>query len=177
MKSLSCLNPECRLEGKVGSGSIVRHGFYRTTYGRRRPLRRVRKDVLFDQGHAVLPSSPSASYVRCGRRPKRRGCEHFCDCSSRRDCLEHGRPLARKGSPSVSSIQPRKDHRIRGRGAASRRDSRLRLPQGPADVGLRRDRSLVSALAIDGDRKTKLPEHSGARSRRLEANEFSRTFP
>jgi len=25
VKSLSCLNPECRLEGKIGSGSIVRH--------------------------------------------------------------------------------------------------------------------------------------------------------
>ena len=39
MKSLSCLNPECPLHGKVGSGSVIRHGFYRTRSGKRRRYR------------------------------------------------------------------------------------------------------------------------------------------
>ena len=41
MKKLICLNPECPLHGKVGSGNIVRHGFYRTRSGRRRRYRCV----------------------------------------------------------------------------------------------------------------------------------------
>ena len=41
MTKLSCLNPECPLHGKVGSGNIVRHGFYRTRSGRRRRYRCV----------------------------------------------------------------------------------------------------------------------------------------
>ena len=43
--------------------------------------------------------------------------------------------------------------------------------------GLRYDRGLVSALAIDGDGKAKLPEHSRSVSRPFEADEFSDVFP
>ena len=39
MKSLSCLNPECRSHEKVGSGNVVRHGFYRTRSAKRRRYR------------------------------------------------------------------------------------------------------------------------------------------
>ena len=39
MKSLSCTNRECPLSGKAASGRIVRHGFYRTRWGRRRRYR------------------------------------------------------------------------------------------------------------------------------------------
>ncbi len=39
------------------------------------PVRRVRKDVLFDQGHAVLPSPASKSYFRCSSRSKSRRCK------------------------------------------------------------------------------------------------------
>ena len=39
MKSLSCANRECPLLGKVTAGRIVRHGFYRTKWGRRRRYR------------------------------------------------------------------------------------------------------------------------------------------
>ncbi len=39
MKKLSCLNPECPLHGKVGSGSIIHYGFYRTRSGKRRRYR------------------------------------------------------------------------------------------------------------------------------------------
>ena len=41
MKKLSCLNPECPLHSKIGAGSIIRHGFYRTTAGKRRRYRCV----------------------------------------------------------------------------------------------------------------------------------------
>jgi len=41
VKKLSCLNPECPLHGKVDSGSITRHGFYRTRSGKRRRYRCV----------------------------------------------------------------------------------------------------------------------------------------
>ncbi len=47
MKSLSCLNPECRSHGKVGSGNIVRHGFYRTRSGKRRRYRCVECEKTF----------------------------------------------------------------------------------------------------------------------------------
>ena len=107
-----------------------------------------------------------------GHRSQSRGCQHFRDFSDRRDCLEHRRSLAREGSPSVSSIQPQKDRRLRCRRDSSRRDSHVRGQQEDAELGLRYDRGLVSALAIDGDGKTKLPEHSRSVSRPFEADEF-----
>ena len=39
MKNSRCLNPACALRGKVSSGNIVRHGFYRTRSGKRRRYR------------------------------------------------------------------------------------------------------------------------------------------
>ena len=39
MKNRRCLNPACPLHRKVGSGNIVRHGFYRTRSGKRRRYR------------------------------------------------------------------------------------------------------------------------------------------
>ena len=136
------------------------------------PVRRVRKDVLLDERHALLPSPTSKSYFRRGHRSQSRGCQHFLDFPDQRDCLEHRRPLAREGSPSVSSIQPHKDRWLRCRRASSRRDSHVRGQQEDAELGLRYDRGLVSALAIDGDGKAKLPEHSRSVSRPFEADEF-----
>ncbi len=136
------------------------------------PVRRVRKDVLLDERHALLPSPTSKSYFRWGHRSQSRGCQHFLDFPDRRTCLEHRRPLAREGSPSVSSIQPHKDRWLRCRRASSRRDSHVRGQQEDAELGLRYDRGLVSALAIDGDGKAKLPEHSRSVSRPFEADEF-----
>ena len=136
------------------------------------PVRRVRKDVLLDERHALLPSPTSKSYFRWGHRSQSQGCQHFLDFPDRRACLEHRRPLAREGSPSVSSIQPHKDRWLRCRRASSRRDSHVRGQQEDAELGLRYDRGLVSALAIDGDGKAKLPEHSRSVSRPFEADEF-----
>ena len=41
------------------------------------PVRRVRKDVLLDERHALLPSPTSKSYFRWGHRSQSRGCQHF----------------------------------------------------------------------------------------------------
>ena len=42
LKNRRCLNPACTFHGRVGSGNIVRHGFYRTRSGKRRRYRCVR---------------------------------------------------------------------------------------------------------------------------------------
>ncbi len=39
VKNRRCLNLACPLRGKVSSGNIVRHGFYRTRSGKRRRYR------------------------------------------------------------------------------------------------------------------------------------------
>jgi transposase-like protein/IS1 family transposase len=36
MKSLRCTNPQCPLSGKACAGNLIRHGFYKTTWGKRR---------------------------------------------------------------------------------------------------------------------------------------------
>ncbi len=41
MKNCRCLNPTCTFHGKIGSGNIARHGFYRTRSGKRRRYRCV----------------------------------------------------------------------------------------------------------------------------------------
>ena len=88
VKNRRCLDLACPLLGKVRSGNIVRHGFYRTRSGKRRriPVRRVRKDVLLDERHALLPSPTSKSCFRWGHRSQSRGCQHFRDFPDRRDC-------------------------------------------------------------------------------------------
>ena len=39
MKSLCCANPHCPLSGKACAGSIIRHGFYKSKWGKRRRYR------------------------------------------------------------------------------------------------------------------------------------------
>ena len=77
----------------------------------------------------------------------------------------------------MSSIQSQEDRRLRCRRASSRRDPHVRGQQKDTELGLRYDRGLVSALAIDGDGKAKLPEHSRSVSRPFEADEFRTSSP
>ena len=139
------------------------------------PVRQVRKDVLFDQGHALLPSPASKSYFRHGRRSQSRGCQYFRGCSGRGDCLEHRRALAREGGGRLPPFQQRTNQWIRRRGAPSRRDSLLRRQQGPINVDLRGDRSWVSSLAIDGGWASKLPEYTRPCARRRRPDGFRGT--
>jgi len=47
LKNRRCLNPACTFHGRVGSGNIIRHGFYRTRSGKRRRYRCVRCGKTF----------------------------------------------------------------------------------------------------------------------------------
>ena len=47
LKNRRCLNPACTFHGRVGSGNIVRHGFYTTRSGKRRRYRCVRRGKTF----------------------------------------------------------------------------------------------------------------------------------
>ena len=47
MKNRKCLNLACAFHGRVGSGNIVRHGFYKMRSGRRRRYRCVRCGKTF----------------------------------------------------------------------------------------------------------------------------------
>ena len=128
VKNRRCLNPACPSYGTVGSRSIIHNGFYRTRSGKRRRYRcgECGKASSSTKGYALLPSPTSKSYFRWGHRSQSRGCQHFLDFPDQRDCLEHRRPLAREGSPSVSSIQSQKDRWLRCQRASSRRDSHVR---------------------------------------------------
>ena len=110
------------------------------------PVRRVRKNVLVDERHALLPSPASKSHFRQGHHPCSRGRQHLRHCSYRRYCLEHRRPLARESRRRLPPFQPRPAHRIFHRGTPGRRDSHLRRGQETDDMDFRCDRSLVSRL-------------------------------
>ena len=54
MKNRRCLNPACPSYGKVGSGNLVRHGFYRTRCGKRRRYRCVECGKTFSSTKGTL---------------------------------------------------------------------------------------------------------------------------
>jgi len=54
LKNRRCLNPACTFHGRVGSGNIVRHGFYRTRSGKRRRYRCVRCGKTFSSTKGTL---------------------------------------------------------------------------------------------------------------------------
>ena len=179
MKNRRCLNLACPLRGKVSSGNIVRHGFYRTRSGKRcryrcgecgktfsstkgTPYYRLQhRRATFDVVIALRVEGVSISTI------------------SRVEGIAWN-TVARwleKAAQVCLSIQPHKDRWLRCRRASSRRDSHVRGQQEDAELGLRYDRGLVSALAIDGDGKAKLPEHSCSVSRPFEADEFRASSP
>ena len=131
------------------------------------PVRHVRTDVLLDQGHGVLPSPASKSSVRRSGGSQSRGRQPVRDGSVRGDGLEHRRSVARACSRRLPWLQPEPDGRIRRRGAPGRRNSLLRRRQDAAHVDIRRHR-VVAALAVDGDRQTKLPQPACSSARHHE---------
>jgi IS1 family transposase len=74
----------------------------------------------------------------------------------------------------VPSFQRPKNRRTLGGGASSRRNQNDRRKQGSSNLDLRRDRGVVSTLAFDRRRQTKLPKHSLCLSEAFQPNE-SRT--
>ena len=179
MKNRRCLNPACPSYEKVGSRSIIHNGFYRTRSWKRRRYRCGECGKTFS-------STKGTPYYRLQHRRatfdgvialRVEGVSIAAISRIKGIAWNTRRPLAREGSPSVSSIQSQKDRRLRCRRASSRRDSHVRGQQEDTELGLRYDRGLVSALAIDGDGKAKLPEHSRSVSRPFEADEFRASCP
>ena len=76
----------------------------------------------------------------------------------------------------MSSVQPSQIKGTLHPGASGRRDPNDHRGQGTGDLGFRCARRLVSALAIDRRRQTKLPQHAGPISRPLQPNE-SPSYP
>ena len=166
MKNRRCLNLACPLRGKVSSGNIVRHGFYRTRSGKRRRYQCGECGKTFS-------STKGTPYYRLQHRR----------------ATFDGVIALRVEGVSISSIS-----RIKGiawntvarwlekAAQVCRRFNHRRIAgfargqQEDTELGLRYNRSLVSALAIDGDGKAKLPEHSRSVSRPFETDEFPNNF-
>jgi hypothetical protein len=72
----------------------------------------------------------------------------------------------------VWSLQRSKNKKADGGRASGRRDQNDCRKQGTADLGLRRDRGLVSTLAVNGGRQTKLPKYAVPLSRSFQPNKF-----
>ena len=117
MKNSRCLNPACPSYGTVGSRSIIHNGFYRTRSGKRRRYRCGECGKTFS-------STKGTPYYRLQHRRatfdgvialRVEGVSISAISRIKRDCLEHRRPLAQEGSPSVSSIQSQKDRWLRYR--------------------------------------------------------------
>ena len=129
------------------------------------PVRRVRKDVLLDERHALLPSPTSKSYFRWGHCSQSRGCQHFRDFPDRRDCLEQSPAGSRRqpkcvvdsiteGSPASlpKSFKPTSFARSRAtrrRRVGSSLRSRSGLGSGPSTVTGRRSYRNTHALFRD----------------------------
>ena len=69
------------------------------------PLHDMPKDVLLDEGHAVLPSPASSLDLRRSRGVERRGGEQVLDCPGEGNRVVHGRSLARESGGVLPAIQ------------------------------------------------------------------------
>ena len=124
------------------------------------PVCRVRKDVLFDQGHAVLPSPASKSYFRCRSRSKSRRCQHFREL------------LGSRGLPGIPWLA----------GSSGRRtlvvDSTARRSSDSPSRSSRPMRSARSLVARNGRAGSSLPSRSGRGSgpRRSSGDEATETL-
>ncbi len=169
LKNRRFLNPACKFHGTVGSGNIVRHGFYRTRSGKRRRYRCVRCGKTFS-------STKGTPYYRFQHR--RAGFERSSLSESRAPACP--RSLGSRVSlgtpwraclrrPPMRAVASTADESLDSPSKSSRQTRFAPSPEARAD------RSLVSSLAVDNRRATKLLEHFGARSRRLEANGLRET--
>jgi len=173
MKSVRCPNGQYHPSGKSDRGTIIRHDFYKTTWGERRRYR----------------------CRTCGKT--------FCSTTGRPHYrLQHRSAifdevaslsvegLSKSAIARVKQIAWNTVHRWLERAAgwcrrfSHRKLKGLSIPEVQADeirtiIGGREQaiwvfvviERLVSALAIDGGRQTELPQHAGAVSRPLQPNE------
>ena len=125
------------------------------------PVRRVRKDVLLDERHALLPSPTSKSYFRWGHRLSESRVSAFPRFSRVKGIAWN--TVARWLEKTAQVCRRFNHRRIAGFAAEELQADEIRTFRGQqedTELGLRYNRSLVSALAIDGDGKAKLREHS-----------------
>ena len=169
MKSLRCPNWQCSLSGKSAVGHIIRYGFYTTKVGKRR---RYQCQIC---GKTFCSTCGTPYYRLQHRRATFDGVASLSvegmNSSRQAPCLEHGPSLAGKSSRLVSSVQPSQSKGTLDPGASGRRDPNDHWGQGTGDLGFRRDRRLVAALAIDDAGQTKLSQHAGPVSRPFQPNE------
>ena len=179
MKNSRCLNPACALRGEVSSGNIVRHGFYRTRSGKRRRYR------CGECGNTFSSTKGTPYYRLQHRRATFDGVialrvEGVSISSISRIKGIAWNTVARWLEKAAQVCRRFNHRRIAGFAAEELQADEIRTFAGnkktPSWVFVY-NRSLVSALAIDGDGKAKLPEHSRSVSRPFEADEFRTSSP
>ena len=153
MKNSKCLNLACPLRGKVSFGNIVCHGFYRTRSGKRRRYR------CGECGKTFSSTKGTPYYRLQHRRATFDGVIALRVEGVSISAISRIKGIAwntvarwlEKAAQVCRRFQSQKDRWLRCRRASSRRDSHVRGQQEDTELGLRYNRSLVSALAIDGD--------------------------
>ena len=171
MKNSRCLNLACPLRGKVSSGNIVRHGFYRTRSGKRRRYR------CGECGKTFSSTKGTPYYRLQHRRATFDGVIALRVEGVSISAISRIKGIAwntvARWLEKAAQVCRRFNHRrVAGFAAEELQADEIRTfagQQEDAELGLRYDRGLVSALAIDGDGKAKLPEHSRSVSRPFEA--------
>jgi len=178
MKSLSCSNRHCPSSKNGGAAAIIRHGFYQAARGKRRryqcqvcgktfcattgtPYYRIQhRRAVFDEVASLsvegLNKSAIARVKRITWNTVHRWLERAAACCRR--------------------LNKQKVKRVSGAELQADEIRTIVRGQGTAGVGLRRNRCLVTALAINHCRQTQLPKHPGPVSRSFQPNE-SRSAP
>jgi transposase-like protein len=124
MKSLRCPNRHCPPSKNGGAEAIIRHGFYRTRWGKRRRYQCQACGKTFN-------TTSGTPYYRLHHRRATfdevatlgvEGLNKSAIARVKSDHLEHSSSLARKSSQLVSSIQQSKNQESLWNGTSSRRD-------------------------------------------------------
>ena len=173
MQSLSCPNRHCPPSGKGDVGAIIRHGFYTTRWGKRRryqcrtcgktfcsttrtPYYRLQhRRATFDEVASLSVEGVNKSAIARAKRVAWNTVHRWLE----------------KAAGWCRRFSHRKLKGLSIAGASGRRDPNDHWGQGTGDLGFRRDRRLVSALAIHNGGQTKLSQHAGSVSRPFQPNE------
>ena len=162
MKSLSCPDRRCSRSRKSAAGSIIRHGFYKTRWGKRRryqcrtcgktfcsttrtPYYRLQhRRATFDEVATLSVEGMSKSAIARVKRIAWNTVHRW---------LERAAVWCRRFN----------DRKIKGLSVVELQADEIKTIVGSkeaANLDLRRDRGVVSTLAFDSGRQTKLPKHS-----------------
>ena len=162
MKSLSCPDRRCSRSRKSAAGSIIRHGFYKTRWGKRRryqcrtcgktfcsttrtPYYRLQhRRATFDEVATLSVEGMSKSAIARVKRIAWNTVHRW---------LERAAAWCRRFN----------DRKIKGLSVVELQADEIKTIVGSkeaANLDLRRDRGVVSTLAFDSGRQTKLPKHS-----------------